>query len=328
MYKLAIEKPYMVLIVGIIGLAVNVFGMFLFHEGHGHSHGGLGGGHGHSHGSQEKTKRHSIDSHHSHGTAHGHSHGDGHSHSDGHSHGNVNDSNKPVIEIEPAARDNDVTAERAAENDLQKDTLFPLATITTSADASDINFKYSAQIRAAILTHASAESLRASPSRDSIRPVSRLSQPHSHQGAGGAVSSVVHEGQDNGFVVSTQAGDDNHTVASNHSHSHGHPRDSHDNHSHSSGHSHDDHGHASSKPKKNLNMHGIFLHLLGDALGSVGVIISSLVIILTSEEWSFYLDPIVSILISGLIITSTLPLIRSASSILLQGTYSHLQNPH
>lgn len=37
----------------------------------------------------------------------------------------------------------------------------------------------------------------------------------------------------------------------------------------------------------------IFLHVLGDALGNVGVIVSGLIIYLTSFSWRFYFDPIV-----------------------------------
>lgn len=47
-----VDNPILVLIVGSIGLVVNIIGLFLFHQ-HGHSHGGHGhshGGHGHSHG--------------------------------------------------------------------------------------------------------------------------------------------------------------------------------------------------------------------------------------------------------------------------------------
>lgn len=47
------------------------------------------------------------------------------------------------------------------------------------------------------------------------------------------------------------------TVSSPHEHSHGH--------SHGDGHGHDD-----------VNMHSVFLHVLGDALGSVAVIISGI----------------------------------------------------
>lgn len=44
-----ITHPLQVLVVGCIGLLINMVGIGMFHGGHGHSHGG-GGGHGHSHG--------------------------------------------------------------------------------------------------------------------------------------------------------------------------------------------------------------------------------------------------------------------------------------
>ncbi len=46
-----IHNPQMILLVGALGLVVNLLGLCLFHE-HGHSHGG--GGHGHSHGGGKK----------------------------------------------------------------------------------------------------------------------------------------------------------------------------------------------------------------------------------------------------------------------------------
>ena len=73
------------------------------------------------------------------------------------------------------------------------------------------------------------------------------------------------------------------------------------------------------KKAKNMNMHGIFLHVLGDALGSVGVIISALIVEFCEGDWRFYVDPITSILITTIIVLSTIPLLKSACYILLQG---------
>ncbi|KAK5971378.1 Cation diffusion facilitator family protein 1 [Trichostrongylus colubriformis] len=49
-----ITHPLQVLIVGCIGLFINMVGIGMFHGGHGHSHGG--GGHGHSHEEKAKSK--------------------------------------------------------------------------------------------------------------------------------------------------------------------------------------------------------------------------------------------------------------------------------
>ncbi|ODV98482.1 hypothetical protein PACTADRAFT_184958 [Pachysolen tannophilus NRRL Y-2460] len=88
---------------------------------------------------------------------------------------------------------------------------------------------------------------------------------------------------------------------------------------------HHKHHSSSSKSKKSqsgksLNMQGVFLHVLGDALGNVGVIATALFIWKTDFTWRFYFDPAVSLLITGIIFSSALPLCRSSSKILLQAT--------
>lgn len=76
----------------------------------------------------------------------------------------------------------------------------------------------------------------------------------------------------------------------------------------SSGHSHE-----------NMNMTGVFLHVLGDAVGNVGVILTGLFIWFTDYSWRFYVDPTISLVIAIIIFHSALPLVKSASFILLQG---------
>jgi cation diffusion facilitator family transporter len=67
----------------------------------------------------------------------------------------------------------------------------------------------------------------------------------------------------------------------------------------------------------NHNMHGMFLHIVADALGSLGVITSSLLI--KYKGW-YISDPICSIMISGLIIMSVVGLIKDSGKLLLQRT--------
>ena len=68
-----------------------------------------------------------------------------------------------------------------------------------------------------------------------------------------------------------------------------------------------------------MNMRGVFLHVLGDALGNVGVIGAGVFILLSSASWRFYSDPAISFIITIIIFHSALPLVKSASFILLQG---------
>ncbi|KAF2115271.1 cation efflux family-domain-containing protein [Lophiotrema nucula] len=85
-------------------------------------------------------------------------------------------------------------------------------------------------------------------------------------------------------------------------HGHGHSHD-HGDHDHGHGHSHD-----------NENMQGIFLHIMADALGSVAVIISTL--LAKHYGWSGW-DPIASCVIAVLIFASAVPLVKSAGMRLL-----------
>lgn len=83
--------------------------------------------------------------------------------------------------------------------------------------------------------------------------------------------------------------------------------------------------------KPSMNMHGVFLHVLADALGSVVVIISALIIKFVPRDpdnlkhWTVYIDPILSVIIVIIITISTIPLFRDTTSILLQTIPKHLQ---
>jgi cobalt-zinc-cadmium efflux system protein len=67
---------------------------------------------------------------------------------------------------------------------------------------------------------------------------------------------------------------------------------------------------------KDLNVHGAFLHLLSDAAVSAGVVVAGLVILLTGWLW---MDPVVSLFISGVIVWSTWGLLRDAAKMSLHG---------
>lgn len=83
------------------------------------------------------------------------------------------------------------------------------------------------------------------------------------------------------------------------------------------------HGH--SHDSGQMNMRGAFLHVLSDALGSVIVVISALVVWLTEWEYRYYLDPALSIVLVALILHSVWPLLRESALILLQTVPTHIQ---
>lgn len=106
--------------------------------------------------------------------------------------------------------------------------------------------------------------------------------------------------------------------AFSHAHSHGGiSDDSHaHSHSHSHGHNHS-HGPGNCSSSENDNMRGVYLHVLADTLGSVGVIISSFLI----QQFGWYIaDPLCSLCISIMIFLSVLPLLKHSSSVLLLRT--------
>jgi cobalt-zinc-cadmium efflux system protein len=71
----------------------------------------------------------------------------------------------------------------------------------------------------------------------------------------------------------------------------------------------------------NLNIHGVFLHVLSDTLGSVGTIIAGALILWTGWYW---IDPVTSVVIGILILVSSFDLVRESIDILMQATPGHL----
>ncbi len=69
--------------------------------------------------------------------------------------------------------------------------------------------------------------------------------------------------------------------------------------------------------EQNLNTRAALLHVLGDLLGSVAALLSGLVIAFT--DWT-PIDPLLSLGISGLIVVSSLRLLREALHGLMEGT--------
>lgn len=92
-------------------------------------------------------------------------------------------------------------------------------------------------------------------------------------------------------------------------------------HSHGASHSHS-HSHGHSHTGANTNLQGVFLHILADTLGSVGVIVSSLLI---DQFGLLVADPLCSVFIAVLIFVSVLPLLKHSSMILVLRTPLQLE---
>ncbi|CAL8251810.1 unnamed protein product [Merluccius merluccius] len=159
---------------------------------------------------------------------------------------------------------------------------------------------------------------------------------HSHGDGGHGHSHSLYNGSANHGHSAHEHRDHHGHSAHEHRDHHGHSAHEHmDHHDHSShehrdnhGHSHGGHGHSHQEhyshdqflPGKGSSkqiLQGVFLHIVADTLGSVGVIISALLM----QKYNLMIaDPICSMLISLLIGVSVVPLLRESIGILMQRT--------
>jgi len=69
--------------------------------------------------------------------------------------------------------------------------------------------------------------------------------------------------------------------------------------------------------KGDMNVRSAYLHMMGDALSALGVVIAGIIVAMTSEP---HADPIVSLVIAGLILWSGYGVFRESATVLLEGT--------
>ncbi|KAH9513268.1 hypothetical protein Btru_034511 [Bulinus truncatus] len=137
---------------------------------------------------------------------------------------------------------------------------------------------------------------------------SSLSHGHSHGGGLG-------HGHSHGAAVSHSSSGLSHGGSHGHSHTGGHG------HSHGGGIQECSTSAANTQSYHNTNMEGVFLHVVADTMGSVGVIISTLLI--ENFGWNIA-DPICSLFIAVMIFISVIPLLKETAIILILRSPSEL----
>ncbi len=70
-----------------------------------------------------------------------------------------------------------------------------------------------------------------------------------------------------------------------------------------------------------LNQRGAYLHVLGDLLGSVGALIAGVIVL--ASGW-VVADPIISVLIGGLVLVSAWRLVKESTDVLLEAAPRHI----
>ena len=318
-----VSNPKLVLVVGCMGLASNILGLFLFHE-HGHSH----GGDEHSH---DANPIRSAEE------GHGHVHANGETHKVADERGNIED-------VLPQVR---IAGYKGSESGAftksdEENTTISTRSTTTPHRRSLANIEPQIHGRHRRRTSGSfgrgfgsVDNIHIHPAsfRQDIIHAARLEERVESDGESGEEDALLididspqergHKFADSHLSPSKKRnsgyGSMNHKKSVDYSHSshnHNHQEDqSHSGHEHGHGgggggghgHSHGD-----------LNMRGVFLHVIGDALGNVGVIVTALLIWLTTFPGRYYFDPAVSLVITVIILASAIPLCRAAGRILLQ----------
>ena len=70
-----------------------------------------------------------------------------------------------------------------------------------------------------------------------------------------------------------------------------------------------------------VNIRSVFLHMLGDTLSTAAVILGGAAILFTHQQW---IDPVLSLIIAGMILWSSWGIVRETLNILLEGTPKNL----
>ena len=72
------------------------------------------------------------------------------------------------------------------------------------------------------------------------------------------------------------------------------------------------------KSHRDLGMLGVLIHVIGDAINNIGVMIAAVVIWQAKGDGRYYVDPAVSVFIGIMILLSAIPLTKRSGAILLQ----------
>lgn len=321
-----VSNPRLVLIVGCFGLLSNILGLFLFHE-HGHSHGGE-----HGHGHKEPDNVAAAEEGHSHASPTGF---DERTDAVANESGNIADvlpqnavagwsnSNRAARLSRDSQRRLRTRSKSFSKGDEDDTTATnsssPLSRRSTIGISARRHRSHASGSRSRF---ASADNIPLHPAsfRNDIIAAGRLEDIDSETGS---ESEAVEDEEQEPTEGSPLLGHTKSNGSAKHRDSGGHSHSNSKDDRHDSWHL--DHNHKQPKGEgkgghshSNLNMRGVFLHVMGDALGNIGVIGSALFIWLTNYSWRFYADPVISLIITLIILGSAIPLCKAASRILLQ----------
>lgn len=303
-----VKNPKIVLIVGAVGLAFNIIGLFVFHE-HSHSHDHGEEGHSHADELDEAEAGHGDHTH-----AHDHDH----------AHKYVNDTSKKSAEPASPTTTKNLSWSNDNAREGEHTPLSPSARRHSSVRRT---YRHS---RSGSRGYNTVDDIPVHPAslRNGILAQARFEESESD-------SEVAVEDQD----AITQSNQEPTEVSSllpkSRARRNSHKRKSHirpkqDGHSNDISHANHKHTQPRSKAQSgghshaDMNLRGILIHVLGDALGNVGVMVSALIIWKAPWSFRFYFDPAISLFITLIILKSAIPLVKDTAKPLLQAVPGHI----
>lgn len=305
-----VENPMLVLIVGGIGLTFNILGLFVFHQ---HDHGD--GGHDHEHGVEAEEGH----------AGHTHDHADHSKHSHDHSNGDSkiaapkaahshDDRRTSVAFLDPKKSDQSYGSISPSHHRHASAASSPRRRARTLSNAENIPV-HPRNIRQQIINDARG------PDPD------MLTDDHEEDESETALADEAGASSERSPLLTGSKARKTSSRSKSRKSSHGAGANGldvdhkHHNHNVNKYEAKGGHGHSHA----DMNIRGMFLHVLGDALGNVGVMASALVIWkATGWEQRYYIDPAISLLITLIILKSAIPLVKDTSKPLLQAVPSHI----
>lgn len=295
-----VSNPKLIFIVGTFGLLSNILGLVLFHEhshSHGHSH-----GHGHDHGAEPEPLATAEEGH------------------------NYGISSAPNDHPNPSAHQE----ENAVDGTLpREDSMRQKVNTSHSFNKSDEDGSTVAPGSPRKRRHPShSKTMFPSPEDITVHPASFRNVIIAQSKLEDAESILDSDFEGEGTITEARTPTEETSLLSRHRSGNGKNRAGSPSHTVKSDPkkdadcSHKAHKHSQPrKPTKgggNLNIRGVFLHVMGDALGNVGVMVSALVVQFWKSRYAVHVDPAISLLITCIILASAIPLCKAASRILLQ----------
>ncbi|KIK61561.1 hypothetical protein GYMLUDRAFT_42562 [Collybiopsis luxurians FD-317 M1] len=288
------------LLVSSLGLAVNLFGMFAM-GGH-HHHGGHSHSHGHSHGNE----------------GHGHSHTTSPpiSAAHSHSHSHILSTPSPLQAEHSHSHSHDHSSPTSSEHSHSHSHDHSSPTSSEHSHSHFLDDPHSHSTNGHAHSHSPDYHSLGSHSHSNSNSEAEHSPEHNHRRSHSRLNSIVPEKQvKRNFLGPALHLNDELIPESPITPSYSFTHDEHYklHHAAAAAPNLHNHSHAPSHEGHSHNMRGVFLHVMADTLGSVGVIISTLLI--QFYGWTGF-DPIASLFIAVLIAASVIPLVVDTGKVL------------